>query len=77
MELLLPHLVKDRIWLVVIGGEVSSKMEMVFLFRSCDSSFLQNNMYHHRQTTELSVFGPQKEYSKRDLRLCTFYSRRK
>ena len=44
-------LVQVRMCLVVIGGEVSSKMEMVFLFRSRDSSFLQNKMYHYHQTT--------------------------
>ena len=35
--------------LVVIGGEISSKMEMVYLFRSRDLSFWQNNVYHHRR----------------------------
>ena len=34
------------------------KKEMASLFRSPDSFPLQNNVYHHRQTTELSVFGP-------------------
>ena len=48
----------------VIGGEISSEKEMAFLFRSRDSSFLQNNVYHHHQTIYLSVFGPQKEFSK-------------
>ena len=43
--------------LVVIGGEISSKKEMVFLFRSRDYFFLQNNEYRHHQTTELSVFS--------------------
>ena len=42
--------------LAVIGGEICSKMEMVFRFRSRDWSFLQNNVYCHRQTIELSVF---------------------
>ena len=67
-------LVQVRMCLVVIGGEIS-KMEMAFLLRSRDSAFLQNNVYPHRQTTKLSVFGPQKEYSKRCSRLCIFYSR--
>ena len=47
---LLPFLVQVRMCLVVIGGEISSKKEMAFVFRSHDSSFLQNNVYHHRQT---------------------------
>ena len=35
----------------VLGCDwLSSKMEMIFLFRTRDSSFLQNNVYHHRQT---------------------------
>ena len=51
-------LARARICLELIGGEISSKMVMVFLFRSPDSSFMQNNVYHHRQTTYLSVFGP-------------------
>ena len=38
--------------------EISSKMEMTFLFRSRGWSFLQNNVYRHRQTTYLLVFGP-------------------
>ena len=33
------------------GAEISPKMEMVFLCGSRDSSFLQNNVYHHCQTT--------------------------
>ena len=44
-------LVQVRMCLVVIGGEISSKMEMAFLFRSRGSSLLQNNVYRHRQTT--------------------------
>ena len=44
-------LVQVRMRLVVIGGEISSKMEMVFLFCSRDSSFLQNNVHRHRQKT--------------------------
>ena len=44
-------LVQIRMCLVVIGGEIFSKLEMAFLFRSRDSYFLQNNVYRHRQTT--------------------------
>ena len=40
-----------RMCLVVIGGESSSKMEVAFIFRSRDKSFLQSNVFHHRQTT--------------------------
>ena len=46
-----PFLVQVRMCLVVIGGEISSELEMAFLFRSRDSSLLQNNVYHHHQTT--------------------------
>ena len=42
-------LVQVRMCLVVIGGEISSKKEMVF--RSRDYSFLQNNVCRQRQTT--------------------------
>ena len=48
--LILKILLQVRMCLVVIGGEISKK-EMVFLFRSRESSFLQNNMNRHRQTT--------------------------
>ena len=49
-------LVRVRIRLQLIGGEISSKMGMVFLFHSRDSSFMQNNVYRrHRQTTNSSV----------------------
>ena len=51
-------LVQVRMCLVVIGGEISSKKEMAFLFRNCDSSFWQSNVYRHHQTTKLSVTGP-------------------
>ena len=44
--------------LVVIGGEISSKMETAFLFRSRYSFFLKNNVYRHRQTIKLSVLVP-------------------
>ena len=40
-----------RVCLIVIGGETSSKTEIVFLFRSHDSFFLQINMDHHHQTS--------------------------
>ena len=46
------HILAQFIFLLrvtVIGGEISSKMEMVF--RNRDSSFLQNNVYRHRKTT--------------------------
>ena len=51
MEELLPFLFQVRMCLVVIGGEISSKMEMVFRFGSRDSSFLQNNVYRQPHTT--------------------------
>ena len=62
--------------LVVIGGQVSSKMEVAFLFRIRHSSFLQNKMYRHRQTTELS-FWSLKGIFKRLQQALHFYSRRK
>ena len=45
-------------------------------FCSLDLSFLQSSSYHHCQTTYLSVFCPQIDYSKRGSRLCTFYTLR-
>ena len=41
MEYLLPFLVQVWMCLVVISGEIASKMEMAFVFRSPDSSWLQ------------------------------------
>ena len=38
-------LVQVRMFLVVIGGEISSKMEMAFLFRNRDSSLWQSNVF--------------------------------
>ena len=47
-----------HVWmcLVVIGGTVSSKMAMAFVFRSRELSFLQNNVCHHRQTKKIVGF---------------------
>ena len=50
-------LVQVRVWLIVIGGEKTSKMEEFYYFGSHDSSFLENNKYHYRQTTYFSVFA--------------------
>ena len=44
--------------LVVIGGEISSKNEMVL--RSRDSSFLQSNVFHHRQTNSCRFLVPKR-----------------
>ena len=60
-RMFIPYLDSFQQFLVrvfVIGGEISPKREMAFLFQSHDSSFLQTNVFHHRQTTKLMVFGP-------------------
>ena len=41
MEIFLRFLVQVRMGLDLMGGEISSKLAMAFLFRSCDSSFFK------------------------------------
>ena len=47
-----------RVWLIVIGVGMFSKKELIFLFRSHDSSFCEKKLCHYHQTTKLSVLGP-------------------
>ena len=61
------------LWLV----EKLFKKGIVFRFRSHDSPFWESNIYHHRRTLELSVFGPWKECSKHNSTLRFKNSRNK
>ena len=49
---------------------VFAKMEMFFPFPSCDSSFLQCNVYHFHWKGSFSAFVPWKRNSKRHYSLC-------